>query len=48
VAALKEVDLSALDGPQAQALMLQLAKYPAMLTAAAEGEAPHDVTFLPA
>ena len=45
VAALQGVDLSALDGPQAQALMLQLAKYPEMLTAAAEGEAPHDVTF---
>ncbi|MNE77423.1 Arginine--tRNA ligase [compost metagenome] len=42
---LKAVDLSALEGPQAQALMLQLAKYPAMLTAAAEGNAPHDVTF---
>jgi arginyl-tRNA synthetase len=35
----------ALEGPQAQALMLQLAKYPEMLTAAAEGKAPHDVTF---
>ena len=45
VAGLKEVDLSALEGPQAQALMLQLAKYPEMLTAATEGEAPHDVTF---
>ena len=45
VASLKEVDLSPLDGPQAQALMLQLAKYPDMLTAAAEGEAPHDVAF---
>ena len=45
VAALKDVDLSALEGPQAQALMLQLAKYPEMLTAAADGEAPHDVTF---
>ena len=44
-AILQGVDLSALDGPQAQALMLQLAKYPAMLTAAAEGNAPHDVTF---
>ncbi|CAM3638979.1 arginine--tRNA ligase [Paracidovorax anthurii] len=44
-AALKDADLSALEGPQAQALMLQLAKYPEMLTAAAEGEAPHDVTF---
>ncbi len=45
VAELAGVDLSALDGPQAQALMLQLSKYPEMLTAAAEGEAPHDVTF---
>jgi arginyl-tRNA synthetase len=45
VASLKDVDLSALEGPQAQALMLQLAKYPEMLTAAADGEAPHDVTF---
>ena len=44
-AGLQDADLSALDGPQAQALMLQLAKYPAMLTAATEGEAPHDVTF---
>ncbi len=45
VASLQGADLSALDGPQAQALMLQLAKYPEMLTAATEGEAPHDVTF---
>ncbi|MBU1816144.1 MAG: arginine--tRNA ligase, partial [Gammaproteobacteria bacterium] len=45
VATLKDVDLATLDGPQAQALMLQLAKYPEMLTAAADGEAPHDVTF---
>ncbi len=45
VASLKDVDLSALVGPQAQALMLQLAKYPEMLTAATDGEAPHDVTF---
>jgi arginyl-tRNA synthetase len=45
VAELKEVDLSPLDSPQAQALMLQLAKYPDMLTAAAQGNAPHDVTF---
>ncbi len=42
---LKEVDLSALQGPQAQALMLQLAKYPEMLSAAAQDFAPHDVTF---
>ena len=45
VAALEGADLSALESPQAQALMLQLAKYPEMLTAATEGEAPHDVTF---
>ena len=45
VAALQNVDLSALQGPQAQALMLLLAKYPEMLTAAAAGNAPHDVTF---
>ena len=45
VAELAGVDLSALDGPQAQALMLQLSKYPEMLTAAAADEAPHDVTF---
>jgi arginyl-tRNA synthetase len=45
VAALREADLSALEGPQAQALMLLLAKYPAMLTAAAQDFAPHDVTF---
>ncbi|MNS97418.1 Arginine--tRNA ligase [compost metagenome] len=45
VAALKAVDLSPLDSPAAQALMLLLAKYPAMLTAAAKDFAPHDVTF---
>lgn len=45
VANLKDADLSALQGPQAQALMLQLAKYPEMLTAAAQDFAPHDVTF---
>jgi arginyl-tRNA synthetase len=45
IASLKAVDLSALDSPQAQSLMLLLAKYPEMLTAAADGEAPHDVTF---
>ncbi|WP_395025159.1 arginine--tRNA ligase [Comamonas odontotermitis] len=44
-AALQGVDLSALQGPQAQALMQLLAKYPEMLTAAADGNAPHDVTF---
>lgn len=44
-AVLKDVDLAALDTPAAQALMLQLAKFPAMLTAAAADFAPHDVTF---
>jgi arginyl-tRNA synthetase len=45
VATLQDVDLSALESPQAQALMLQLAKYPAMLSAASTDFAPHDVTF---
>ncbi len=45
VPSLAGVDLSALQGPQAQALMQMLAKYPDMLTAAADGNAPHDVTF---
>ena len=45
VASLQGVDLSALHSPQAQALMLLLARYPEMLTAAAVDEAPHDVTF---
>jgi arginyl-tRNA synthetase len=44
-ATLKDADLSALDTPAAQALMLVLAKYPDMLTNAAQGFAPHDVTF---
>jgi arginyl-tRNA synthetase len=44
-ATLSGVDLSALTSPQAQALMLLLAKYPEMLSAAAQGFAPHDVTF---
>ncbi len=42
---LAQVDLSALDSAPAQSLMLLLAKYPEMLTAAAVGFAPHDVTF---
>jgi arginyl-tRNA synthetase len=42
---LAQVDLSALDSSPAQSLMLLLAKYPEMLTAAADGFAPHDVTF---
>ncbi|MDE2417992.1 MAG: arginine--tRNA ligase [Burkholderiales bacterium] len=45
VANLQGVDLSALQSPQAQALMLLLAKYPDMLTAATVDFAPHDVTF---
>ncbi|HQQ71256.1 MAG TPA: arginine--tRNA ligase [Alicycliphilus sp.] len=45
VAALRDVDLSPLQGEQAQALMLLLAKYPEMLSAAASGNAPHDVSF---
>jgi arginyl-tRNA synthetase len=44
-AALAAVDLSALTSQQAQALMLLLAKYPEMLSAAAKDFAPHDVTF---
>src|SRR5574343_399932 len=44
-ATLAGADLSALEGEQAQALMLVLAKYPAMLSAAATDFAPHDVTF---
>ena len=42
---LKNVDLSPLDSPQAQALMLLLNKYPDMLSHAAAGFAPHDVAF---
>jgi len=45
MAQLGAVDLSPLDSAPAQALMLQLAKYPAMLSAAAQDFAPHDVTF---
>ena len=44
-ATLKDADLSPLQSPQALALMLLLARYPAMLTAAAVDFAPHDVTF---
>jgi len=42
---LLDVDLSPLDSPQAQSLMLLLAKYPDMLSNAASGFAPHDVAF---
>jgi arginyl-tRNA synthetase len=45
VANLAKADLSSLENPKAQALMLLLAKYPEMLTAAAQDFAPHDVTF---
>jgi len=44
-AQLHDADLSALESPAAQSLMLMLAKYPAMLTGAAADFAPHDVTF---
>lgn len=44
-ATLATADLAALDTPAAQALMLKLAQYPDMLSAAAAGFAPHDVTF---
>ncbi len=45
LASLTGADLSPLDTPAAQSLMLLLAKYPAMLSAAATDFAPHDVTF---
>jgi len=45
VASLKDADLSPLQSPPALALMLLLAKYPDMLTAAAADFSPHDVTF---
>jgi len=44
-AGLPGADLSPLDSPQAQALMLMLARYPEMLREAALDFAPHDVTF---
>jgi arginyl-tRNA synthetase len=45
VAPLAATDLSPLQSPAAQALMLKLAQYPDMLTQAASGLAPHDVAF---
>jgi len=45
VATLAQADLSPLESPAAQALLLMLAKYPDMLAAAAQDFAPHDVTF---
>ena len=44
-AQLASANLGPLTSPQAQALMLLLAKYPDMLSAAALDFAPHDVTF---
>jgi arginyl-tRNA synthetase len=44
-ASLQGADLAPLQSPQALGLMLQLAKYPSMLTDAAADFAPHDVTF---
>ncbi len=44
-ARLPEADLAPLESPQAAALMLKLAQYPGMLTAAAQDNAPHDITF---
>ena len=44
-ASLKTVDVSPLESPAAQALMLLLARYPDMLSAASRDFAPHDVTF---
>jgi arginyl-tRNA synthetase len=44
-ATLKNVDLAALTSPQAQSLMLLIARYPEMLANAAAGFAPHDVAF---
>ncbi len=43
--ALADADLSLLTAPTEAALMLRLADYPAMLSGAAAGLAPHDVAF---
>ncbi len=45
LASLNGVDLTPLGSKQALSLMLFLAKYPDMLSAAAQGFAPHDVAF---
>ena len=45
VATLGQAELAPLQSVQAQALMLLLARYPEMLSAAAHDFAPHDVTF---
>ncbi|MEZ5607580.1 MAG: arginine--tRNA ligase [Burkholderiaceae bacterium] len=44
-AALARADLTPLDTPAAQALMLQLARWPDVLAGAAQDLAPHDVVF---
>jgi len=44
-AALAAADLSLLAAPTEAALMLKIADFPAMLSGAAEGLAPHDVAF---
>ncbi|QXL83840.1 arginine--tRNA ligase [Comamonas sp. NLF-1-9] len=44
-AALAQADLAPLTSEAAQSLMRELAKYPDMLSAAAAGHAPHDVSF---
>lgn len=43
--ALAQAELSPLESPAAQSLLLMLARYPDMLAAAAQDFAPHDVTF---
>ena len=44
-AALAQAELAPLDTPAAQALMLQLARFPDVLAGAAQDLAPHDVVF---
>jgi len=45
LSALCAIDLTPLDSPAAQSLMLQLARFPQLLTQACLDLAPHDVTF---
>jgi arginyl-tRNA synthetase len=45
LAQLRDTDLSPLNTPQAQTLMLLLARFPQMLTQACQDLAPHDVSF---
>ncbi len=45
VSTLRDADLAPLESPAALTLMLQLARYPEVLTAAAADFAPHDITF---